>query len=125
MYVERHEVSITTAADGTAAGYTPVITGRIINVIYAKDGANPFTDGVDFDVTLDATGQEVWNEDNVNASKTVAPRQATHDTVGLASLYAAAGEPVEDYIYAANDRAKVSVASGGDTKVGTFTVIVG
>lgn len=121
MYTERHSVTMTTDGDGAATGYTPVITGRIINVIYAK---TDFADGVDIVASLEATGQIVWDEDNVNASKTVAPRQATTDTLGVASLYAAGGEPVEDYIVAAHDRVKIVIAAGGDTKTGTFTVIV-
>lgn len=121
MYAERHTVSLTTAADGSATGYTPVVTGRIINVIYSK---TDFANGVDFTITLEATEQVVWDEDNVDASKTVAPRQATTDTLGVASLYAAGGEAVEDYIVAARDRVKIVIANGGSAKTGTFTVVV-
>ena len=124
-YAERHTVNVVTDPSGGSTDFTPVVTGRILNVIYTKDGTTPFTDGVDFTCTLEATGQNVWTESNVNASKTVAPRQATHDEVGAASLYAAAGEPVEDHIVAAKDRVKIVVASGGDTKLGQFIVIVG
>lgn len=52
------------------------------------------------------------------------PAKATHDTVGAASLYAAAGEPVEDHIWAGNDRVQIVVASGGDSKSGSFEVVV-
>lgn len=120
-YAERHTVSVTTIADGSATAYSPVITGRIHSVTYTK---TDFTDGVDFTITLEATGQTVWTQSNVNATATVAPRIATTDTGGAASLYAAAGEPVEDYLVAANDRVKIVIAAGGDTKTGTFTIIV-
>lgn len=123
-YAERHAVSLTTDASGDVTGYTPVITGKIVNVIYAKDGTTPFADGVDFTITAEATGQTIWQESDVNASKTVAPRQPTHDTVGAASLYAGSGEPVEDAIVLAADRVKIVVAQGGDTKTGVITVIV-
>ena len=121
MYAERHSVSVTTIADGSAIAYSPVITGKIINIIYNK---TDFTDGVDFTITLEGSAQNLWVELNVNVSKTVAPRQATHDTVGIASLYAAAGEPVEDYILAANDRVKIVIAAGGATKSGTFIIVI-
>lgn len=124
MYAERKTVTVTTDADGNGTGYTPIMTGRIINVIYNKDGTTPFADGVDVTVTLESTGQTVWQESNVNASKTVAPRQATHATDGTASLYAGAGEPVEDHIVVAGDRVKIVVAQGGNTKTGTFIAIV-
>jgi len=94
------------------------------NVIYTKDGTTPYDAGVDFTVTLAASGQTVWTETNVDATKTVAPRQAIHDTAGVASLYAAGGEPVEDYIYADFDRVQIVVASGGNAKVGSFQVVI-
>lgn len=124
-YAEKHIVEPTTNASGVATGYTPVITGRIISIQYLKDGTIPFTDGVDFTIKTEDSGQNLWVELNVNASKTVAPRQPTHDTAGVASLYAAAGEPVEDYIYAAQERISIGIAQGGDSKKGKFIVIVG
>lgn len=120
-YAERQVVNVTTAADGTATAYSPVITGKISAMRYVKSN---FADGVDFTITLEATGQVVWDEDNVNASATRAPRQPTHDTVGAASLYAAAGEPVEDYIVAANDRVKIEIAQGGNVTSGAFHIVV-
>ncbi len=123
-YVQRHTVAITTDASGDGTGLTPNVTGRIINVIYTKDGTTPYDAGVDVTVILEASGQAVWTGTDVNASVTIAPRQATHDTVGAASLYASTGEPVEDYIFVAFERVKIVVASGGNTKDGSFTVTV-
>lgn len=125
MYAERHVVDLVTDGSGNATGYTPVVTGRIHAIHYVKDGTIPFTDGVDVDVTLEATGQVVWDEDNVNASATRAPRQATHSTAGAAALYAAGGTAVLDHIVAAKDRVKVVVANGGSAKAGRFIVVVG
>ena len=121
-YAERHAVSLTTDASGDATGYTPVVTGRIISIRYVK---TDFDNGVDFTITGEDSSQNIWVESNVNAAKTVAPRQATHDTVGVASLYAGAGEPVEDHIVVAGERVKIVVASGGNVKAGAFHVIVG
>jgi len=121
-YVERHRVTVTTDASGDGTGYTPVVTGRVLTIVYTKVD---YDDGVDFTITAEATGETIWSESNVNSSKTVAPRQATHDMSGNASLYAAGGEPVEDYIALAQDRVKIVVASGGNTKSGTFDVVIG
>jgi len=121
MYVERHSVSITTDAAGDATGYTPVVTGKIVAIVYTK---TDYAAGVDFTITSETTGQTIWTESNVNASKTCVPRQATHDTAGVASLYAGAGEPVEDYVHVANERVKIVIASGGNAKTGTFIVLV-
>lgn len=121
MHAERHEVTIVTDGSGDGVGYTPVVTGRIVSIRYVKDD---YADGVDFDVTAEATGETIWDEDNVNASATRAPRQATHSVLGAAALYAAAGQAVLDDVVVANDRVKIVVSHGGDTKSGTFHVIV-
>jgi len=121
MYVEKHAVALTTDASGDATGYTPVITGAIAEIIYEKDD---FANGVDFNITVEGTGETVWAENDVNADATRAPRQPTHGTDGTASLYAASGEPVEDYIVVAQDRVKIVVSNGGNAKSGTFYVLV-
>jgi len=122
MYPVRHTVTIETDADGDGTGYTGVVNGRVLSIQYVKDD---YANGVDFDVTGETTGQVIWDQDDVNASVQVAPRQPTHDKAGAASLFAAGGEPVEDYYYVANERIKIVVGSGGDTKSGTFHVVVG
>jgi len=121
-YCQAHTVALTTNSSGAATGYTPVVNGAILAVKYVK---TDFADGVDFTVTTEDTAQNVWVESDVNAAKTVAPRQPTHDTIGGASLYAALGEAVEDYVWACGERVKIVVASGGDTKTGSFILMVG
>ena len=125
MHAIKENVTIVTASDGTGIGYTSVLNGRVLSIIYSKAGSGSYTDGVDFDITGETTGQIIWDQDNVNASAQIQPRQATHSTAGAASLYAAAGTAVNDFIYIANERIKISIANGGDTHTGTFTVLVG
>lgn len=125
MNPQKYTVDLTTDGSGAATGYTPVVRGAVLNVIYAKDGTTPFADGVDFTITTEDTAQNVWVESNVNASKTVAPRQATHGTDGAASLYAAGGTAVQDKVFAAYERVKVVIAQGGSAKLGRFIVLVG
>ena len=120
-HAQRHAVTVTTAADGSATAYSPVLTGKLSQIRYVKID---FADGVDFAVTAEATGATLWAEDNVNASATRAPRQATHSTAGVAALYAAAGQAVNDKIALANDRVKIVIAAGGDTKTGTFHIVI-
>lgn len=122
MYAERHAVTVTTNAAGVGVGFTPHVTGRVSSIRYVKDD---YADGVDFVITLESSGQQVWAENNVNASKTVAPRQATATTAGVAALYASGGAAVLDHIVAANDRIKIEIAEGGNVKSGTFHITVG
>ncbi len=121
MHVERFTVSLTTNASGAATGYTPPLTGMISHIKYVK---TDFADTVDFTVTSETALEGLWTQINITASTTRAPRQPTHDGVGVASLYAGSGEPVEAGICLANDRVKCVVANGGDTKTGTFIVVL-
>lgn len=116
-----HDVSVTTDADGDASVATPVLEGRLVSIAYVK---TDFADGVDFTITTTDTSQTIWNENDVNASKTIAPRQPTHDNTGTASLYASTGEPVEDYYRICNETVTIVIASGGATKTGTFRLII-
>jgi hypothetical protein len=120
-YAERHDVDLTTDSSGDVTGYTPIVSGRVVTLVYSK---TDFDNGVDFTITADSSGETIWTESNVNASKTVRPRVATHDTAGVASLYAAAGEPVETPVVVANERIKVVIAQGGNVKTGKITVYV-
>jgi hypothetical protein len=121
MYAERHTVTIVTDGSGNGTGYTPVVTGRVVAIHYAK---TDYSNGVDFVVTAEATGELIWDEDDVNASATRAPRQATHTTAGVAALYAAGGTSVNDHVVVAKDRIKIVVAQGGAAKTGAFHVVV-
>lgn len=127
MNVIKHTVTVTTgASDGKGSAYTPVVNGRILNVIYTKaSGEAAYTDGVDVDITTEGTALAIIDKDNMDASVTYAPRQAIHSTTGVAALYSADGTAVTDFIYVANERIKIAVENGGNSKTGTFTVIVG
>lgn len=120
-YIQRHKIDVTTAADGSATAYSPALTGNLSQIRYVK---TDFAAGVDFVITAEVTGETLWSELDVNADKTIAPRQATHSTAGVAALYAAAGTAVLDKIGLAEDRVKIVIAAGGNTKTGTFHIII-
>jgi hypothetical protein len=122
--MRRFKVTVTTASDGTATAYTPRLSGRLQSIHYVKDGSTPYTDGVDFTITAEATGENIWTESNVNASAVRYPRAATHSQAGVAALYAAGGTAVADCIALAGDRVKIVLAQGGASKVGVFHVVV-
>lgn len=118
-YVERHSVSVTTATGGGATGYSPPVTGRIANVIYTAATGTPFASTADFTITAEGSGLGLWTESNVTASKTVSPTQQAHDQVGATET-----DPTRVPIWVANERVKIVVAQGGNTKTGTFEVVV-
>ncbi len=121
-FIQRLPVVVTTNAAGAAEVFSPVITGRLSQIRYVK---TDFADGSTITITSEATGETLWTESNVNASTTRAPRQPTHTTAGAASLYASGGAAVNDMIALALDRIKIVITSGGDTKTGTFHIVLG
>lgn len=116
MFAQRHTIAVETDAAGAATAYSPNVTGRIHAIVYVKDD---FAAGVDFTITLEATGESLWTDTNVDASETVYPVQkANLGGTGAASTI------LEQPLIAANDRVKIVIAQGGNTKGGTFHVVV-
>ncbi len=126
-YARRFSTVVTTSTGGAATTYLApddeTVTGRLVNLIYTKPGSGAFSDGVDFTITSEATGQTLWTQLNVNASATVAPTQAAHSTAGVALTYNST-EPVTVPIWLAADRIKIVIANGGNTTSGTFTAVI-
>lgn len=121
MALRRHVVSVTTDAAGAATAYSPYLSGYVHEIHYVK---TDFADGVDFTITAEATGETIWTQSDVNAAVVKAPRQATHSTAGVASLYAASGTAVNDRIALGRDRVKIVIAQGGNAKAGAFHIVV-
>lgn len=121
-YITRHEVAIATDASGDFTGYTPVVNGFVQAVRFVDTDLD---DGGDITITCDESGAAIVTLTNQASTATVLPRAATHDVAGAASLYAAAGEPVEALIPVADERIKVVVAAGGNTKTATLHIYVG
>jgi len=119
-HVTRLQVDITTAADGSATVYSGAVTGKLSAIHYVK---GDFADGVDFTVTSEATGETIWAETNVNASAVRAVRRLVYTSTGSSIAYAATFGVYEP-IALANDRFKVVIAQGGDTKAGVLHFVV-
>lgn len=120
MYTERHEISVTTASDGSATAYSGVLSGRIYGIHYVK---GTFSNGVDFAITLEKTGETLWTQSDVNASVSKYPAAQVNKTDGSAAVSGV--DPVLDRIVASKDRVKIVIASGGNATTGTFHVVVG
>lgn len=121
MYARRLTVAVTTNSSGDGVGYVDVDYGLLSQIRYVK---NDFANGVDFAITVEGTGEGLWTQNDVNASATKAPRQATHGVDGAAALFASGGTAIQDKIAIVQDRIKVVVAQGGDTKTGTFHFVL-
>lgn len=120
--IRKFSVTVTTGT-ATGEGFTPYLSGYIESVEYVKPVSGSYSNGVDFTITAEATGENIWTDTDVNASETVRPRAATHTTAGVAALYAASGA-VNDRIALGRDRVKIAIAQGGNGLSGTFLVTV-
>src|ERR1044072_1222777 len=121
MAARKHSISVTTDGSGNATAYSPYVSGYLESIQYVK---NNYTDGVDFTITADVTGETLWTESNVNAAKVCRPRSATHSTAGVAALYASGGTAINDKIALGRGRVKIVIGSGGASHSGTFIVTV-
>lgn len=121
MAIRKFTVPVLTIADQSALAFSPYLSGYIESIQYVKID---FTNGVDFTITAEATGEAIWSSTNQDVAATVRPRAATHTTAGVAALYAAGGTAVNDRIALGRDRVKIAIASGGVAKTGTFVITV-
>lgn len=122
--MRRVKVTVTTDGSGDATAYTPQLSGEIYGISYVKPGSGSYTDGVDFTITNETTGQDIWVETNVNATAHRAPRQPVHSQAGVAALYASGGTAVTAPLAIAQSRIKIVVASGGASKTGAFHFLI-
>lgn len=122
MAIRKFTVTVTT---GTATGeaLSPYLSGYIESIQYIKPGTGGFSDGVDFTITAEATGESLWTESDVNASAIKRPRAATHSNAGVAATFDGT-RAVLDRIALGGDRVKVAVAQGGNGTTGTFVITV-
>lgn len=108
----------------TATAYSPFLSGYIESIEYVKAGSNPYSDGVDFTITADVTGESILALTDQNSSVVKRPRAATHSVAGAAALYASGGTAVNDRIALSRDRVKIAIAQGGNGTTGTFIITV-
>lgn len=118
--MRRVTVTVTTDGSGDGSAKTPQLNGLLRRVAYEKVD---FANGVDVDIA-DHLDTVLLDVDDVNADAAWHPRQPTHSTAGVASLYAGSGEPVESDI-PVDGPITVTVASGGANKTGLFHFWVG
>jgi hypothetical protein len=117
--------TVVATSNGSQVGthYTPYLSGFIESIQYVKVD---YTNGVDFTITADVTGEAILSLTDQNSSIVKRPRAATHGTDGVAAEYldATAVSAVNDRIALSRDRVKIVLAQAGANKTGTFVVTV-
>jgi hypothetical protein len=118
-FPQRETVTVTTNGLGAGTALTSPIRGRLLSIIYEKVN---FSDGVDFSVVTATTGRAIWVQSNVNASVALSPRAAKQSIDGGDATYQGSVFVLET-VDLADEAVRFSVANGGGTTSGMFTVI--
>ena len=121
-------ITVDVLTDGSGDFSTSVSSpvGRLLQYRYVPDGTAPLATGADLDVVGAGTGFVYVNQDNIGTSAfQKLPRLAVSDETGTASLYAVAGEPVEDCAFVGGEQLTVTVAQGGAAKEGKLYLWIG
>ena len=123
MTIRIEKFAVTTDGSGDWSETREIKAGALLQMRYIVDGSSPLATGWDLTIAGALTGFVYFNATNLGTSSFQAsPRVPTVDSLNAASLYAGAGEPVEDLSYVGDEDLIVTVAQGGDTKVGTIYV---
>ncbi len=123
MYAERHSITFTThTSAGTVTAYTDKeVTGRILQIQYVKDD---LADGSTITLTGNTTGVPIMAITGMNASATHLPRRALTDQDGAAITYDQTAA-VHEAVVLVQEKVKLAISSGGNSKSGEFIITVG
>ena len=123
MFFKQQTVSITTDASGNGTGFTEVVNGRVLAIIYAPDGTTPYSNNFQAVFTTDVSLQAVLTKSQATATNpySIYPKVQNGAVVDGSSIAA-----TFDFIpLAGSERVKIVISGGGNTKTGQFTVILG
>ena len=111
-YVRSVDVTVTTNVGGVGLFYTDILNGTVVQVQYVK---TDFDVGVDFTIRTATTQRDIWVQENVDASVTIAPGVLVSNSAnGSAATDAWAPVVVRD------EKIQVYVASAGASHTGLF-----
>ena len=123
MQVYKYSSIVTSDASGDAAVETLQTNGELISIQYTKADMDAYADTVDFSITNTDTGEIIWEEDNVTATKIVYPEHPTNSQDGSQNDHGASTTGIYDKFYMCDSSLTITISNAGDTKTGTFTMI--
>lgn len=114
----QYTATITTAADGSATVYLGSAIRGYVQMFRYEPGT--LDNGTDVVITGETTGHAILTQANLGGSAlNIYPRAFAHQVTDGAAV-AVVTEPIAVY----NERIKVVVAQGGNTKTGTLHVFI-
>lgn len=112
-------VAVASDGSGDATVYTRVVNGLVHAVRWTNTDLDA---GSDWVISGEDSGIIILTQTNIVAGERY-PRSPVHASGdGSASLYAGAGEPVEDRIPIANERIRIVLSNGGATLSGSIEI---
>ena len=123
MRFYRYKKTVTVNASGDANIDFDPINGKVVSIQYTKASSGGYADGVDFVITNKRTGEVIWQESNVNASKIVYPQHRTNKPDGTTNEHGSNVTGIYDYFFLVNDNLNVVVDEGGNATSGEFTIV--
>lgn len=125
-FASSHAVAFTTDANGDVVVYTPVVSGRVLEVRYTYGDA---ATGTDFAIVGNISGKAILTITNAGTSSlTWQPRQPIQpvaNTAGGTNLTYDGTRLIYEPIWIAGESIKITVDEGGNAKDGTLTFIIG
>lgn len=118
MKLSRFTVNVTTDDQGDAVAYSPQCNGLVRTVEYVKPTLGGLDAATDIDIIADVSGAVIWTNDDLSDSKVIHPLAPAQDNTGADIVGAYAP------ICLADERIKITVASGGNTLSGQFVFTI-
>lgn len=123
MTFYKYKKTIVVNASGDASVDLDPINGKIVSIQYTKASSGGYADGVDFVITNKRSGEVIWQEANVNASKIVYPQHTTNKPDGTTNPHGSNVTGIYDYFFLTDDIINIVVDEGGNVTTGDFTVV--
>lgn len=116
MYLNKHVVSIVSSSSGADTEYTDTpVSGVVYSVSYTVSTAKISSTGT-IEITGEESGRSILSMALSTGSWEYSPSISAIDSTGGAVTNSHVAVPVK------NERIKLVLAGGGDTKSGTFTI---
>jgi len=98
-----------------------MVAGRVVQIIYAPHATTPYDGSYDIAVTTETTGVNIWTQATMNGASVnvISPRFPTYSQAGAVDAV-----PVVNHIPVAKERIKLAVTNAGDTKTGTYYIVL-